>query len=216
MRVLIAAQVRLYREGLAQAFSLGGEYDVVGSASTSLEAMDLVRDLAPDILLVEHAMPRADSLVREVVERSRTKVVVLGVEEVREEIIPLIEEGICGYVTREGSIADLFAAVDRAARGEWVCSPRVVAGMMERLAALTRERRSVDGTGALTAREREIASLMDEGLSNRDIARRLEIQLPTVKNHVHNILEKLHVHRRGEAVARLRTPSLSTPMSRRN
>jgi DNA-binding NarL/FixJ family response regulator len=84
----------------------------------------------------------------------------------------------------------------------------MVAGIMERLAALTRERRRSQGAGLLTPREREIASLIDEGMSNLDIAHRLDIELPTVKNHVHNILEKLQVHRRGEAVARLREGSL--------
>ena len=206
MRVLIAAQVRLYREGLAQAFGRVDRYEVAGSASSSVEALQMAARLDPDIVLVEHGLPQAAPLVRQLADRSR-KVVVLGVEEVKDEILPLIEEGICGYVTREGSMDDLFATVDAAARGESVCSPRVVAAMMERLATLTRERRSADGPSTLTSREREIASLIDEGLSNRDIARRLDIELPTVKNHVHNILEKLHVHRRGEAVARLRAVS---------
>ena len=212
MRILIAAQIRLYREGLAEAFGRVDGYDVVGSASTSSDVLAMAVDLAPDVVLLDLGLPQLEVLVRELADRSR-KVVVLGVNEAGEAILPLIEVGISGYIPREGSIADMFAVVDGAARGESVVSPRVAAGMMERLATLTRERRMIQGPSALTSREREIASLIDEGLSNRDIAQRLHIELPTVKNHVHNILEKLQVHRRGEAAAHLRAVSIR-PTSR--
>ncbi|CAN5747981.1 N/A [soil metagenome] len=208
MRVLIAARVRLYRDGLAQAFSRDDRFEVIGCVSTCQEALALARSLSPEVVLVEHGMPQMGLLVGQLAERGTgARVVVLGVEEVNEEILPLVEAGIAGYVTREGSIADLFANVESAARGETIASPRVVAGIMERLVTLTRERRSIQEPGSLTSRERQIADLIDQGLSNRDIARRLDIEVPTVKNHVHNILEKLHVHRRGEAVARLRAAS---------
>lgn len=209
MRVVIAAPVRLYRDGLAEAFERDPRFEVTGSAATSDETLDVLDAEYPDVVLVDADLPGAGGLIRQVAQRrSNTKVVVLGVTEVKEEILPLVEAGIAGYVTREGSLGDLFASIECAARGETIASPRMVAGIMERLVALTRERRSIQEPGALTSREREVAGLIDQGLSNRDIARRLDIELPTVKNHVHNILEKLHVHRRGEAVARLRTASL--------
>lgn len=214
MRVLVAGQVRLYREGLAQAFGRVDGYDVVATASTAAEVVQLAEHLLPDVVLLDLGLPQLGPLVRELADRSRN-VVVLGVNEADDAILPLIEDGIAGYVTRDGSIADMFAAVDSAARGESVVSPRVVAGMMRRLASLTRERRSIQGPATLTSREREIASLIDEGLSNRDIALRLHIELPTVKNHVHNILEKLKVHRRGEAAARIRAVSIR-PAGRRS
>jgi DNA-binding NarL/FixJ family response regulator len=180
-----------------------------------LETLAFVHGGDFDIVLVDADLPGAGALVREVAQRPcDPKVGVLGVEEAREEILPLVEAGITGYVTREGSIADLFASVECAVRGESVASPRMVATLMKQVASLTRERRSSQEAGILTTRERQIAGLIEEGLSNRDIARRLEIELPTVKNHVHNILEKLHVHRRGEAAARLRTAS-AQPISRR-
>jgi two-component system, NarL family, nitrate/nitrite response regulator NarL len=207
MRLLIAAQVRLYRDGLAHAFSCDGRHEVVGAAATSPEALELVIRLEPDVVLLDSTLPRVSLLVREVTSRSG-KVVVLGVEEDKEEILPLVEDGASGYVTRDGSLADLFSTVEGACRGEFACSPRVVAGMMARLAAMARVRPTVDAPRPLTTRERQIASLIDQGLSNRDIAARLQIRLPTVKNHVHNILDKLEVHRRGEAVARLRARSL--------
>jgi len=214
MRILIAAPVRLYRDGLAETFARNG-FEVCGSAATKSATLTLVRNGNFDIVLVDADLPGAGALVREIAQRpSDPKVVVLGVEEAKEEILPLVEAGITGYVTREGSIADLFTSVECAVRGESVASPHMVATLMERVASLTRERRSNHEPGILTTRERQIASLIEEGLSNRDIARRLDIELPTVKNHVHNILEKLHVHRRGEAVARLRTAS-AQPIRRR-
>ena len=208
MRIFIAAPVRLYRDGLAEVFGRDARFEVCGSAATRLETFARVHEGEFDVVLVDADLPGAGVLVRELAHRpSHPRVVVLGVEEVKEEILPLVEAGIAGYVTREGSIADLFASVECAVRGESVASPRMVATLMERVADLTRERRSSAEPGILTTRERQIASLIEEGLSNRDIAHRLNIELPTVKNHVHNILEKLHVHRRGEAVARLRTAS---------
>jgi DNA-binding NarL/FixJ family response regulator len=215
MRIFIAAPVRLYRDGLAEVFGRDARFEVWGSAATRLETLAFVHGGDFDIVLVDADLPGAGALVREVAQRPcDPKVGVLGVEEAREEILPLVEAGITGYVTREGSIADLFASVECAVRGESVASPRMVATLMKQVASLTRERRSSQEAGILTTRERQIAGLIEEGLSNRDIARRLEIELPTVKNHVHNILEKLHVHRRGEAAARLRTAS-AQPISRR-
>jgi two-component system, NarL family, nitrate/nitrite response regulator NarL len=215
MRIFIAAPVRLYRDGLAEVFGRDERFEVCGGAATRSETLALVHDGDFDVVLVDADLPRAGTLVREVAQRpSDPKVVVLGVEEVKEEILPLVEAGIAGYVTREGSIADLFASVECAVRGETVASPRIVATLMERVARLTREQRSSQEPGILTTRERQIVDLIEEGLSNRDIARRLYIELPTVKNHVHNILEKLHVHRRGEAVARLRVAS-QEPIGRR-
>lgn len=215
MRIFIAAPIRLYRDGLAEVFGRDPRFEVRGSAATRSETLALVHNGDFDVVLVDADLPGAGTLVRELAKRPcDPKVVVLGVEEVKEEILPLVEAGIAGYVTREGSIADLFASVECAVRGESVASPRMVATLMERVAILTRQQRSSQEPGNLTTRERQVAGLIEEGLSNRDIALRLRIKLPTVKNHVHNILEKLHVHRRGEAVARLRTAS-PQPISRR-
>jgi DNA-binding NarL/FixJ family response regulator len=106
-------------------------------------------------------------------------------------------------VAREGSVHDLVDAVERAARGELQCSPQVAGTLIRRLAW----RAAAGATlipSPLTARESEIVRLIDEGLSNKEIAVRLGIEVATVKNHVHNLLEKLRVRRRSEAAARLR------------
>ena len=214
MRVLIAGQVRIYREALSEGFMRGEGYEVVGTAASAADALLLAIERTPDVVVLDIGLPQIGALARELSDRSR-KVVVVGINEADEAIMQLIEEGISGYVARDGSLADLLAALDGAVSGESLVSPRVVSGMMRRLATLQRERRTIRGQALLTSREREIATLIDEGLSNRDIARHLQIELPTVKNHVHNILEKMQVHRRGEAVARLRA-SADRPILRRH
>ena len=119
-------------------------------------------------------------------------------------MVPLVEAGAAGYLTRDASLRDLFAALSSAVRDEVLCSPRIVASLARRLARLAEQHATRPTPASLTAREAEVVGLLDAGLSNKEIATRLCIELPTVKNHVHHILEKLHVNRRGEAAARLR------------
>src|SRR5262249_26135221 len=114
------------------------------------------------------------------------------------------EAGIHGYVTRDGSVNDVVVAIQSAVRGEVACSPRVAALLFQRVATLSEATHGVQARPMLTRRELEIAGLITEGLSNKEIARSLRISSATVKNHVHNVLEKLQIRRRGEAAARLR------------
>ena len=107
-------------------------------------------------------------------------------------LLAYVEAGIVGFVPREGSVADLMAAVEGALSGEARLSPRLTGTLMRRLAELGSVRVPETTSSALTRREREILRLIDEGLSNKQIAARLTIELATVKNHVHHILEKTH------------------------
>lgn len=135
------------------------------------------------------------------------KVVALAVAETETEddIISCAEAGIAGYVPREGSGEDLLWTIEHVARGEAPCSPRIAATLLRRVAALAAERRPASrGATGLTPRQRQIVGLIGQGLSNREIAQRLCIELSTVKNHVHSALEKLGTNRRAEAVALLR------------
>ena len=111
---------------------------------------------------------------------------------------------VSGYVSREDSLDDLVAVVESVGRGELLCSPRVAASLLRRVASRAGTRWDSAPTHHLTAREAQIGQLIQEGLSNKEIASRLGIEVTTAKNHVHNLLEKLQVHRRAEAVARLR------------
>jgi two-component system nitrate/nitrite response regulator NarL len=103
-----------------------------------------------------------------------------------------------GYVGQDGSAEDLVAAVLRALRGEVLCSPQIAAFLFNRIATLSSGRSTAPADAPLTPREREIAALVACNLPNKEIARRLCLGPATIKNHVHNILQKLDIHRRGE------------------
>jgi DNA-binding NarL/FixJ family response regulator len=132
-------------------------------------------------------------------------VIALGLAEAEQEVITWAEAGVAGYLGREASLAELVAAIERAARGEATCSARTSAILLRRIAAGPESPVPPwQSERHLTSRECEILQLVGQGLSNQQIARRLFIALSTVKNHMHNILEKLGVHRRTDALREIR------------
>jgi DNA-binding NarL/FixJ family response regulator len=173
--------------------------------------VELARTHRPDLVLVDLAT--TDSLVAiQALARISPEihVVALGMPDSEADLVRYAEAGVAGYVSRDATLADLDATLVSAVRGELRCTPRAARVLLRRVASLAA---GLDGAGAgasLTARELEIAGMIDAGLCNKDIARRLGIEVSTVKNHVHNILEKLNVRRRGEAARRLR-PLLRWP-----
>jgi two-component system nitrate/nitrite response regulator NarL len=205
VRVFVVAEVRLYEQGLAQALDRDGRYVVAGTASSVGEGIARMRELepSPDVAVVDLAGPggpAAVSAIRDGV--PDLKVIALGIRELESDLLPWAEAGVDGFVSPQATLDDLLSVVDSVARGETLCSPRMTAALLRHVGTLAREQRSPPSTTwSLTARESEIAGLIDEGLSNKEIAQRLCIELPTVKNHVHNLLEKLGVRRRGEAAA---------------
>jgi DNA-binding NarL/FixJ family response regulator len=144
------------------------------------------------------------------------KVVAFSAADTEDEICVCAEAGIAGYVARNGSKEDLIAAVENAILGEVLCSPRAAASLFRRLAAHVQTTKQQPPEAALTSHEQDIIALIDRGLSNKEIARQLKISLPTVKNHVHNILEKLQVTRRGAAAALLREAVVPRGATRRS
>jgi DNA-binding NarL/FixJ family response regulator len=143
------------------------------------------------------------------------KVIVCAVPETEDDVIPCVEAGAAACLAHETPFTELVATIEHVVSGESLASPRVTAMLHQRLAKLSSER-SNGHEEQLTLREREIVALIDQGLSNKQIAKRLYIEVPTVKNHVHNILEKLNVNGRYEAAARMREPSGSASASPKN
>jgi two-component system, NarL family, nitrate/nitrite response regulator NarL len=206
IRALIAGRPRVHGEALAAALSPGCRVRVLATASHPQDVLALVGEVTPDIVLVYFATPDAVRIVAEIGRRMPdVKVVAIMLGETESEVIQLAEAGVAGYVLPDSSLDDLIVAVESAARGELYCPPRVAFTLLRRLGAiaagLTDEEREAGQSPlrALTGREREILQLVDAGMSNKAIARRLLIELATVKNHVHRILKKLHVHRRIDA-----------------
>jgi two-component system, NarL family, nitrate/nitrite response regulator NarL len=209
IRIMIVAAVRLYREGLATVLGARQSLTLVGLAADFDSAIASVRASRPDVILLDVNTPRTQELVRAMrEEHPDAQVVGFAVDESEQDIATCAEAGVTSFVTRDVTVDGLATAISAAARGELTCSPRTAAMLFRRVAALSgveravRSERSVLAT--LTAREREIASLLAGGQSNKEIARALTIEVATVKNHVHNILEKLHATTRAQVGARVR------------
>jgi two-component system, NarL family, nitrate/nitrite response regulator NarL len=194
----ICAAIRLYRDGLAQILASTDRIQVVGTAAGAAEAADQLRRLEVDVLLIDVAAVDAFSAVPRLrAAAPEAKLIALAVPELAEEVLSRAEAGMEGYVTYDASIADLTSEIEGVHRGELICSPRMAGELMRHIGRLAAGHSA--GTSApLTSRQREIATLVGDGLSNKDIAQRLSLSLPTVKNHVHAVLERLQITRRSE------------------
>ena len=133
-----------------------------------------------------------------------SKLVAFAVADTVEDVFSCAAAGFSGYVTREAGIDELLRAVRAARDGQMTCSPHIAAALFNQLAARLTPPKSTNGSSLLTARERQVLTLSDEGWSNKEIGRRLQISPATVKNHIHSILQKLQVERRGQAAALMR------------
>jgi len=193
--VLIAGDVRVYREGLAQVLGQLASIRVVDTAGSSVELVARTHRSRPDVVLLDMAMPGSREAVREL---SNVAVVAFCVSDCDVEVMECIRAGVSGFVSREASLQDLVAAVESSVRGQLICPPGIVARLFHEIAGHHGEPAGWPGT--LTARERQIVALIDRGCSNKEIAQALHIALSTVKNHVHSILGKCQVHRRTDAV----------------
>src|SRR5262245_23992897 len=209
--VFILSDVRLYREGLSWSLMREGSLEVVGASALAGTALESPAAQIPDVVIFDITMRDGLRLARALHPRlPETKIVALAVSDIDGEVVTGAMAGISGYVHRDGGIGELVAEVLNAVRGELHCSPRLAARLLAQIASLSfGEAGANKGTAAderrpLTQRETEILVLVEQGLSNKEIARTLNISFATVKNHVHHILEKLNVHRRTQALARMR------------
>ena len=201
-RVVIASNVRLYRDMLANSLRRTQDFAILATATVS-DAEAIVLAQHPTLVLLDCAGAGDVEVVRRIAAISDVAVVALALDESAELILNCMEAGARGYLTRSGTLADLVAAMRSVSQGEMLCSPRVAAALVQRLATLAGDRMARDYS-PLTARERQVADLIDRGLSNKEIARHLGIEVATVKHHIHHVLEKLHVTTRADAAAHLR------------
>jgi len=188
IRVMVASEVRLYREGLLRILQGAAGIVLVGIASSAEEVVEETSRLLPTVVLLDIAMAKALAVVSTFAQAPRIDgVVILGIPETYADIVACLPAGVVRFVKHDGNAADLLSAI-RAAGGD--------AGEATAPA-------HHDGVRELTARELEILRLMQQGLCNKSISRQLGIELSTVKNHVHSVLAKLGVHSRSEAISLL-------------
>jgi two-component system, NarL family, nitrate/nitrite response regulator NarL len=177
---------------------------VSGTSAACADALACVAALCPDVVIVDTAMRESLELIRELrAQHLGVKILAFAVDESTSDVLDCAEAGATGYVTADASVDDLALAVERIAREELVCSPRVTAQLFGRMSRQTAGQSAQPGKlQILTIRERQVLELIREGYSNKEIGQRLNIAEPTVKNHVHHLLAKLDVPTRGQAAAR--------------
>jgi two-component system nitrate/nitrite response regulator NarL len=203
IRIIVASRVRLYRESLVRLLGLHPSICVVGAADPAEDILPALIEMTPDVLLLDLSSGNGlSSCARVPVRLPHIRILGLAVEDVEAQVIACAEAGLSGYVPCNASVEDLITAVRCVAVGETACSSAMAGGLFRHLGQVALGRPAQ--ANLLTYRQQQIAQLIEEGLSNKDIARRLSLGVSTVKNHVHNILDRLEVSRRAEAAARLR------------
>ncbi len=205
IRVFVADGDPLLREGLVCMLREEAGIAVIGAADGGDGALAQIKDLHPDVALVDIGMPEKEGIavarmLRQ--EAPQVRVIILGVVDSTDEVMRCIEAGAAGYALKETSLDQLLETIRAAHRGEAIAPPPLVASLFSRVAELASGcRLSIPpGSVTLTRRELEIVDAIADGLSNKEIGQRLCIETQTVKNHVHNILDKLQLHSRLEAV----------------
>ena len=203
--VAVVSGVRFYAEGLTRALELDPEMSVCATLTDCRALAGLLDEREPDVVVIDLAGLDDLEDVRALVTLARpTPFVALAVRADDAEVLDWAEAGVLGLVTRDASLEEVKRVIRGAARGAPPCSGAVSAALLRRVVAAARERPASAALPALTAREREIAQLLELGLSNKEIAARLYLGVSTVKNHVHNLLGKLEARSRSEAVERMR------------
>lgn len=204
MVVLFISHVHFLREAVVMLLR-GSEMSAVHTASSREGAEAAVEAAEPTLVMIDSSHPEAMTIIAAI--RAHTvamPVVVLAMCDQDEDFLAWADIGISGYVGPESSARDLISTLRRAGAGEVVCPPRLTALLLNHYADRSTSRATRAGIHALTLREREVVELLADGLPNKLIARRLCVAVPTVKNHVHSILDKWDVRSRGEAAARYR------------
>lgn len=205
IRVLIVDDHALFRRGLELVLGSESDLDVVGEAGDGITAVAKVDELLPDVVLMDVRMPKASGIEATRMIRSRhsdVKILMLTVSDEAEDLYESVKAGANGYLLKEVSIEEVAEAVRAVARGQSLVSPSMTSKLLTEFnsLALRAEERRRSNEPRLTDRELEVLRLVAQGHSNREVAEALFIAENTVKNHVRNILEKLHLHSRMEAV----------------
>jgi DNA-binding NarL/FixJ family response regulator len=203
--VLLADDHALFRDGLISLLSTQEDIEVVGEAADGEEAVEKARELVPDLILMDIKMPRcngleATRLIKE--EMPHVRIVMLTVSEDDQDLFEAIKNGAEGYLLKTLNAQELVDNLKGVFRGEAPISRTMARKILAEFASQARRQEQTGMPQSnLTRREIEVLRLVSEGATDKEIAARLSISLRTVKNHNHNILEKLHLQNRVQAAA---------------
>jgi NarL family two-component system response regulator LiaR len=196
--ILIVDDHGVVRQGLRTYLELQDDFEIVGEATNGVEAVEQVRELQPDVILMDLVMPEMDGIeaTRQICAlNTKTQIIALTSFAEDDKIFPAIRAGAAGYLLKDTSPTDLVGAIQATHRGETHLHPEVTKKLMSKVAQGARE----PIPNELTDRELEVLRLISRGLTNQQIAQELTISKKTVKTHVGNILGKLHVTDRTQA-----------------
>jgi len=199
-RVVIADDQTLFRSGLARLLDVDDRVSVVGEAIDGLDAVKVALALKPDVVLMDIKMPNLDGIEatrRIVTENPKIKVLMLTTFEADNHVIQALKAGASGYVLKDSQADAIVSSVLAVVAGERVMASAVANRVLEMLTGATTPKEFYDG---LTAREVEILKMLATGMANKQIAYKLKISEKTVRNHVSNMYEKLHIYDRAQAV----------------
>jgi DNA-binding NarL/FixJ family response regulator len=205
IRVLICEDHAVFRRGLVHLLETEEGIEVVGEAEDGVDAVAKAEELAPDVVLMDVRMPRLSGIeaTRSIAETiPTTKILMLTVSDEEDDLYDAIKAGATGYLLKEIEIDEVATAIRAVMSGQSLISPSMASKLLSEFTNLAKkaDEKQALPTPRLTSRELEVLKLVAQGMSNREIATELYISENTVKNHVRNILEKLHLHSRMEAV----------------
>jgi DNA-binding NarL/FixJ family response regulator len=203
IRVLVVDDQQLFRRGLTMLLAVESGIEVVGEAGDGVEGTVLAETAAPDVVLLDVRMPKRSGIeaclaIKQSVPSA--KIIMLTVSDEEADLYEAVKSGASGYLLKDSSIEEVAQAIRVVADGQSLISPSMAIKLIDEFKQLSRPERESGPALRLTERELDVLRLVAQGHSNREIAARLFISENTVKNHVRNMLEKLQLHSRMEAV----------------
>ncbi len=211
MKVLLADDHPLFLDGLEDLLVSNG-FEVAGTARDGLEAIEKARALRPDAILMDIRMPRLDGLaaVRAVkAELPEVKIIMLTISEADDDLFEAIKSGASGYLLKSQSADELLGLVREMERGEVAFSPGLAARLLQEFGRQASELGEKRRTGGLSDREREVLALIAQGLKYKQVAAKLFLSERTIKYHMGQILERLHLKNRAEVIEYARRTGLA-------
>jgi DNA-binding NarL/FixJ family response regulator len=216
IRVLLVDDQALVRGGLRALLDAEADIEVIGEAGDGAEAIARVRELRPDVVLMDIRMPGTDGLAATKAlsaddDLTEVRIVILTTFDVDEHVFEALRSGASGFLVKDTEPADLLRAVRTVATGESLLSPRATRRLIEEYAAKAKPATLAPALGLLTEREREVMTLVAAGLSNDDIANRLVISPATAKTHINRAMTKLGARDRAQLVVHAYETGLVRP-----